>query len=202
MNGLCSPGNKAKNCGDSMKKILVLGCGKKPFVSTDPADVIVKVDILEGIGADVVHDLDSYPYPFADNEFDEIHMDNVLEHLTNVVRCMEELHRIGRHEARIVITVPYFRSIWACLDPTHKHFFTVDTLSYFDTEHRYHHQYAMSPVKFRMCHREFNQNIDKSWFRRLVLLYANKHMNHYETYFSHWYPMEDITYHMQPLKCQ
>lgn len=182
-----------------MAKILVLGCGKKGY-SSSQGDTIITVDINEHVGADVIHNLDVFPYPFQDNEFDVVHMDNVLEHLDNIVKVIEELHRITKSGADVTIIVPYFRSIWACLDPTHRHFFTVDTLSYFDQDHMYHHRYAYSPVKFSMERKEFNENIDKSWFRRLVLPFANKWPNFYETYFSHLYPMEDLTYHMKTVK--
>ena len=32
--------------------------------------------------------------------------------------------------------VPYFRSVWAHIDPTHKHFFTVQSFIYFDSENK------------------------------------------------------------------
>jgi len=183
-----------------MKKILVLGCGKKIPPGDPTKDQITTLDINPNVGADIIHDLDKFPYPFADNEFDQIHLDNVLEHLTDVIAVMEELHRISKPNAEIVVIVPYFRSIWAALDPTHKHFFTVDSLSYFDQNHIYHQRYAYSSVKFEITSRKFNHFIDKSWFRRLVLPLANSWPNYYETYFSHLYPMEDLTYFLKVIK--
>jgi ubiquinone/menaquinone biosynthesis C-methylase UbiE len=183
-----------------MSKILVLGCGKKGFESKD-SDTVITVDINPNVGADVIHNLDQFPYPFQDNEFDQIHLDNVLEHLTDIIAVMEELHRISKPNSKITIIVPYFRSIWAHLDPTHKHFFTVDTLSYFDVDHMYHHRYAYSlTAKFKIHKKAFNENIDKSWFRHIMLVWANKWPNFYESNFSHLYPMEDLTYHLETVK--
>lgn len=73
--------------------------------------------------ADVRHDLDIFPYPFEDSSFDEIRAHNIVEHLTDVVAVMRELHRIGKDGCLVTIRVPHFRS--ACLyeDLTHRHGF-------------------------------------------------------------------------------
>ena len=145
--------------------------------------------------ADVLHNLNKFPYAFEDNTVNEIIIDNCLEHLDDVVAVMEELHRMLAPGGKLTVIVPYFRSIWAHIDPTHKQFFTVDTLSYFDVDHKYHHRYKYSSkAKFKILERKFNKNIDKSWFRHLVLLWANNYPNAYESWFSHIYPMEDLTY--------
>lgn len=64
-------------CGNEYGKRVVGECSP----SKDFSDgVLVKWDKDPDIGADVVHDLDVLPYPFEDNEFDEIHAYEVLEH--------------------------------------------------------------------------------------------------------------------------
>lgn len=45
---------------------LDIGCG------TNKKDSFLGVDILELPGVDIVHDLNSFPYPFSNNEIDEI----------------------------------------------------------------------------------------------------------------------------------
>lgn len=184
-----------------MRRVLVLGGGKKGLIQDTGYRYYVNVDINPRVGADVVHDLNQFPYPFKDEEFDEIQMDNVLEHLSDITKVLEELHRVSKPRAKITIVVPYFRSIWAWVDPTHKHCFTVDTLSYYDPSHVYCQRYEMSTTaRFKILDRRFNQYIDKSWFRRLVLPLADRWPNFYETYFSHLYPMEDLTYHLEVIK--
>jgi ubiquinone/menaquinone biosynthesis C-methylase UbiE len=164
-----------------------LGSGSKLL------DGYVNVDYYNP-DAEVKHNLDVMPYPFADQSVSHVVMDNSLEHLTDVIAVMKELHRITAPGGEITIIVPYFRSVWAHVDPTHKHCFTVDTLSYFDVDHPYHQRYKFClNAKFRIRERKFNKNIDKSWFRHLVLIWANRYPNAYETYFSHFYPMEDLT---------
>lgn len=182
-----------------MAKLLVLGCGKKERPG-NPGDTIVTVDINENVGADVVHNLDVFPWPFVDGEFDMVHLDNVLEHLNNIVKAMEEIHRITKPGATVTIIVPYFRSKWACVDPTHVHFFTVDTLSYFVQGHAYHERYDYSPCKFKMRRKTFNEGIDQTWFQKLLILFAESNLEFYENKISPIFPLETLTYHMETIK--
>ncbi len=71
-----------------MKRILDLGCGRQKISGA------IGIDLNPASDADVIHDLNVFPYPFAGNEFDEVHCDSVLEHLDNFFRVMEEIHRI------------------------------------------------------------------------------------------------------------
>jgi predicted SAM-dependent methyltransferase len=88
-------------------KLLDLGCGtrKRPGA--------IGLDINDRTDADVFHDLYTFPYPFEDGSFDEILMDNTLEHLDNVIGVLEEVHRICRPGGLVTIVVPYFRAMWA-----------------------------------------------------------------------------------------
>jgi predicted SAM-dependent methyltransferase len=110
-----------------MKK-LNLGCGK------DIKEGYINLDIVKLPKVDIVHNLNKYPYPFKDNEFDEISCDSVLEHLEDIKNPMEELWRISKKGAKIIITVPMFPSVWAMADPTHKSFYTYFTFNYFREE--------------------------------------------------------------------
>ncbi len=84
-------------------------------------------------GIDVVHNLNSYPWPFADGEFEHILAIDVLEHLDDLVKAMEEIHRILKPNGTIEIRVPYWNSYSFNTDPTHKIRFTEDTLRFFVT---------------------------------------------------------------------
>src|SRR3546814_5212709 len=117
---------------NSGKKILDLGCGTRKRPGS------VGMDINPATGADIIHDLEIFPYPFDDSTFDEIYVDNVLEHLDNVIATMEELHRITKPGGLVKIIVPYFRARWSYIDPTHRHFFTTDSFAYFDPRSEEH----------------------------------------------------------------
>lgn len=94
-------------------KRLNLGSGRdyiEGWVNLD----IGKTDVYgKEIKADIYHDLNKYPYPFKNNEFDEILMIGILEHITDLKRCIRELVRISKNNAKITIQVPYFASYFA-----------------------------------------------------------------------------------------
>ncbi len=107
------------------KKVLHLGCGNSKIKGA------LGVDMLKMPAVDVVCDLDATPWSFESESIDLIFAHNVLEHVGNVVDFMNEVWRIGKDGSRVVIAVPYFRSTDAFTDPTHKHFFTANSLDYF-----------------------------------------------------------------------
>lgn len=114
-----------------MTRKLNLGCGDKDL------EGYLGVDIVDTEAADVVHDLEEYPYPFDDGAFEEIRLNHVLEHIDNVLRTMEEIHRIGEDGAEVHIEVPYFTSRAAYNDPTHKNFFAYNSFTYFSEDGTY-----------------------------------------------------------------
>lgn len=102
-------------------------------------DGYINCDVLPHIKADKYFDLNRFPYPFDESSIDEILLDNVLEHLPDVVGVMRELHRILKHGGILKIYVPYGKADRAIQDPTHVHFFTEKSMDYF-TE-GYHFSY-------------------------------------------------------------
>ena len=53
------------------KQILHLGCGFNKITGS------IGVDINPDSAADVIHDLNNFPYPFKDNRFDRIIAENI-----------------------------------------------------------------------------------------------------------------------------
>ncbi len=106
-------------------KILDIGCGKKK------RNGAVGIDFHPETDADIIHDLNKLPYHFSDNEFDMIIGDNVIEHLTNPLKVMEEIHRIAKPDAIVKIMVPHFSSCGAFFDLTHKSFFSIRSFDIF-----------------------------------------------------------------------
>jgi SAM-dependent methyltransferase len=92
-------------------------------------------------GADVLHDLNDLPYPFQDDEFDEIHAYEVLEHcgaqgdVKFFFGQFNEFHRILRPGGHFCASVPLPDSVWAWADPGHRRVITVETLSFLQKEH-------------------------------------------------------------------
>jgi SAM-dependent methyltransferase len=178
------------------KKVLDLGCGKKKRLGS------IGVDWSDRHDADVIHDLNVFPYPFADNEIDEIFLDNVLEHLDDPMRVMKEVHRISKVNGKVKVIVPYFRSVWAFIDPTHKTFFTVDSFAYYDPSHIICQRYDYVDTRFKVDRVIFNETLPtspKHLIKKLVVIIANKWPNRYETYLSHFFPLDDITYYLRKI---
>ena len=75
-------------------KILDIGCGKYKTPGS------IGLDSNPKTGADVIHSLDDVPYPFADDEFDVIVGNQVIEHVEDVLAVIAELHRITKQIGR------------------------------------------------------------------------------------------------------
>jgi SAM-dependent methyltransferase len=158
------------------------------------------VDMNRQSEADVIHDLNVLPYPFEASVADEIHLDNVLEHLDDVVGILGELHRIGTPGALVRIVVPYFRSRWAAIDPTHRHAFTVSSFAYFDPSHAFFDRYRYTSATFRVEQVAFNEGWPQNGLRGLLVRYANRNPEAYEARMSHLVPLDELTVRLRVVK--
>jgi SAM-dependent methyltransferase len=94
----------------------------------------VNVDAVALPGVDVVVDLDRCRdgrLPFPDNAADEFMLAHVIEHLTDPLGLMQELHRIARAGAKATIRCPYGASDDADEDPTHRRRMFLQSFGYF-----------------------------------------------------------------------
>ncbi len=94
----------------------------------------INVDYYSISNPDVSHDLNQFPYPFEDNQFELVEADHVLEHLTEPFKVMGELRRICASGALIHIRVPHFSRGFTHAD--HKRGFDVTFPYYFDPTFR------------------------------------------------------------------
>lgn len=111
---------------------LNLGCGfNKP-------EGFVHVDMFEHCQPDIVHNLETFPYPFETDSVDEILCNHSLEHIGQqpsvFLRIMQELYRVCMDDAVIKINVPHPRHDNFISDPTHVRIITPMTLMLFDLE--------------------------------------------------------------------
>ncbi len=97
----------------------------------------LNLDFKQSEGVDVVHDLNVYPWPFKDCVFEEVLAENVIEHLDDFLKAMEEIYRISSIGSKINISVPYWNSSFAYIDPTHKKSFHELTFTFFDPDSNY-----------------------------------------------------------------
>jgi len=171
-----------------MKK-LNLGCGndcKKDWINLDKHK-------LQGVN--VVHDLNKFPYPFKENEFDFIYASMILEHLDNWVNAMEEIHRIMKNGGILRVRVPFFPSMYSVIDPTHKNFFTYLTFDYFTPQHELNY-YSKARFKIK------KKKIIFSWnhFLNILGFFINLFPVFYSRYFSFIFPSNELFVELEAVK--
>jgi len=91
-----------------------VGCGINKFPGA------IGIDRNPSTRADVLADLDRFPYPFRDAAFGQIRAIHVIEHVQDVIRTMEEFHRLARPRGRVLISTPHYTDFSSFCDPTHR----------------------------------------------------------------------------------
>ena len=162
-----------------MKNKLHLGCGK------DIRKGFINVDLVNLPGVDVWFDLNKFPWPFGDNQFEEVISIATFEHLDNLVKVMEEVYRISKPNAIIDIRVPHFSSLGAFRDPTHKNFFTYYTFDYFDKDFEYN---FYSNARFKIIDRKIIYGKGLGFLQWI----ANKFPKFHEVYLRKIFPARSI----------
>jgi len=121
--------------------VLDVGCGINKYPGA------IGVDRNFNARADVIADLDRVPFPFRDGAFREIRAIHVIEHVVDVIRTLEELHRLAAAGARIVIVTPHYTDFSSFCDPTHRWHLNSFSLRYFGDDNGGFGYY--STVRFR-----------------------------------------------------
>lgn len=103
----------------------------------DIRESYVNHDLVSLPGINVVHDLNSYPWPWPDASVDEVIARDLLEHLGDFMAAMEEIHRILKPGGIARIKVPYWNSWCRHADPTHKRGFHELTFQFFNPDSVY-----------------------------------------------------------------
>jgi len=150
------------------RKVLDVGCG---WNKTPGA---IGIDANPKTHADVIHDLGSIPYPFPDNDFDDIVCRHVAEHVPDVMSFIAELHRITRPGGRITITTPHYSNPDWATDPTHRNHFNSYSFNCFIEDRQlfpFYTEVKLRPVRtyvslanlWRAFGFEFLVNLDQRW---------------------------------------
>ena len=110
-------------------RILDVGCG----INKKPGSI--GIDRNPSSRADVLADLDRFPYPFRDSSFDALQAVHVLEHVSDVLRSMEEFHRVVKPGGEILVVTPHYTDFSSFCDPTHRWHLNSFSLRYFGPNH-------------------------------------------------------------------
>jgi predicted SAM-dependent methyltransferase len=90
----------------------------------------INVDWQSIVKPDLEHNLNVYPYPFADSSVDLIEAFHVVEHLDRPFDVLKEFHRILKPGGVLHLKVPHFSR--AMTHPEHFHGFDITLPHYFD----------------------------------------------------------------------
>lgn len=117
---------------------LDIACGnrKKPG--------FIGVDICST--ADIVCDLEQFPWIFEDSSVDEIYCSHYIEHARDLIAFFNELYRIMKPGATAEIIAPYYSSIKAWQDPTHVRAISENTFLYYKREWRLLNKLGHYPI--------------------------------------------------------
>lgn len=135
-----------------------LGCGSKKVSNA------IGFDRYKLCSVDVIGDI--HNLPFKNNSCDRVVAFNILEHSTDLINIIKNIHRIVKPNGIVEILVPHAFSFGSHVDPTHKSFFTLGTMDYFtkDCELNYY-----CGIQFEILKRSLNIYIVKlGRFTRLL----------------------------------
>jgi len=149
-------------------KILDVGCG---WNKTPGA---IGIDANPKTHADVIHDLGSIPYPFPNDEFDDVICRHVAEHVPDVMAFVAELHRITKPGGRILIVTPHYSNPDWATDPTHRNHFNSYSFNCFVEDRQlfpFYTDVRLKPIRtyvslanvWRVIGLEILVNLDQRW---------------------------------------
>lgn len=170
-------------------KKLNLGAGKKIDLG------YLNVDIVKLNGVDLVWDLNKMPWPFKENQFEEVKCRYVLELLDNFINVTEEIWRVCSPGAKVIVYSPLFPNMRSAQDPLTKKFMTYNSFDYFvpGTGLNYY-----SKAKFKILRRKiiFSRNKNLEWLSFI----PNISQKFYCRFLFNLFPSNEIIYKLEVVK--
>ena len=141
---------------------LDVGCGDAKVEGA------IGLDCVGLPGVDVVHDLNQYPWPFENDSFDEIYLNEVIEHLPNTIKVMEEIYRICKPTGKVHIRVVYWNHMHSISDPQHVSFFNETTWEFFTGKRKKY--YTKAAFKMERLEFTYDAFANRIFFRQKWLM--------------------------------
>lgn len=178
-------------------KKLNLGCGE------DIKHGWVNVDSVNNEGINKVWNLNEFPYPFKNNEFDYILMSSILEHLDYPEKVIEEVWRISKNNAHILIIVPHFSCWQTWGDITHKRGFNHTSLFCFSDKQNSKKSGSLINKRielFHICSKIQFGKIKKMFGFSFFVNLHNITRGFYERHFAYIFPAQNLYFKLRALK--
>jgi len=176
-------------------KILDIGSGESKLRGS------IGLDILPLKGVDVVHDLEKFPYPFADNSFEKVVAFNCLEHISDSLNLVKEVHRILKPNGVFHFEVPHFSSCDMYTDLTHKTFFSFRSMDYFVNNDNYLNNFKYLPeVNYKIIDRKITFWGSKRFLDKPQEYLFNKIPLFYERKLAWIFPAHQLVFNLKAIK--
>jgi len=119
----------------------------------------ITVDISSKYIPDVLCDIEK-GLPFKTDSIDSVIACQVLEHMHDLISVMNEIWRVCKKNAKVIIDVPHQSSIMAYADPTHKRVFNEESIKYFcsNCEHYWIHESYKITANFHLISQKKRSN--------------------------------------------
>jgi SAM-dependent methyltransferase len=171
--------------------ILSVGCGRRA-----PEPGLVRLDRSPEVQPDIAWNLDDFPYPLENSSFSKIECIDVIEHLEDIPRVMEEFHRVLEPGGLLQIMTPHFSSANSFVDPTHRWHLSYFSFDYFCDGHDLSY-YSTARYRMKSRHIQFGGG---RLMRSIVSRLANRFPKPYEERFAWMFQAWFLYFELEAIK--
>lgn len=178
-------------------KILDIGCGNNKTPNSIGCDFIKLPDV------DIVHDLNQFPYPFKNNEFDIVISRHCLQHLFDISNVIDEIYRILKPHGKLILYLPHYASDNFNTDPTHKSSFGIRSMNYFcdlkGFKYSYYSKNRFKKLKFWISFYQYDKRksiINLPYYLGFEYL-INKFPRFYERFLVYIFPPSELYFELE-----
>ena len=169
---------------NSKPKIVDLGCGRYKIKDS------IGIDKYPEVMPDICVDFEKDAIPLEAESVDIVYCNQVMEHINDIFKVMNEIHRILKKDGILVIKVPYWSSEGAFRDPTHVRFFSEKSFDYWDPDCECAYYANTSPFKLI----NFEYKVNKRVFPRILYkLFGIRFLKAFNN------TITEITFNLKPL---
>lgn len=168
-----------------MKTTLDIGCGAHRLPDA------VGIDIFTHPEVDVVHNLNTAPWPLPENHFQKMRCQHVIEHIRELHIFTQEVYRTAKSGCQIDFITPHYSSYASYGDPTHLFHFALASIPILFEQ-------ALGTNKFRILKNEIKfSGSGLDLFGWLIYKFSKKT---YEKHFAWIFPANEIHTTIEILK--